>query len=214
MRISRQRAILVAAAANDEASTWGPSGDLGAGAASGSQAPAPAARETAGTAADLARCYYTMQHPALANTRYSKALEDFTQSAVLAYECGHAEGDLDEQLGRLPPEDLSRMKDFNPAECLAMVCLVWVTLTLAPRTVRRWATGSAVSDATLARWRGFVGMIVTGYFEQRMAWFPLERLTLELSAVQDLALPPELVAERARVVFTVLEHVYPQFAKD
>lgn len=65
----------VAAAANDEASTWGPSGDLGAGAASGSQAPAPAARETAGTAADLARCYYTMQHPALANTRYSKALE-------------------------------------------------------------------------------------------------------------------------------------------
>lgn len=44
--------------------------------------------------------------------------------------------------------------------------------------------GSAVSDATLARWRGFVGMIVTGYFEQRMAWFPLERLTLELSAVQ------------------------------
>lgn len=37
-------------------------------------------------------------------------LQDFTQSAVLAYECGHAEGDLDEQLGRLPPEDLSRMK--------------------------------------------------------------------------------------------------------
>ncbi len=41
-----------------------------------------------------------------------------------------------------------------------------------------------MSDATLAQWRGFVGMIVNGYFEQRMAWFPLERLTLELSAVQ------------------------------
>ncbi|PNH06887.1 hypothetical protein TSOC_006682, partial [Tetrabaena socialis] len=147
-------------------------------------------------------------NPALANTLYSKAMEDFTASAVLAYECGHHELDVGEQLGRLPREELQRLEGFDPAECVALVCLVWITLMLSPPSVKRWATVPAVSGPTLAQWRGFVAMIVDGYFERRMAWFPLDRLQLELAAVQ------ELVAERARVVYTTLEQVCPQFPKD
>ncbi|GLC65370.1 hypothetical protein PLESTF_000285900 [Pleodorina starrii] len=162
----------------------------------------------------LARQYYFVQNPALANQLYSKAVEEFTESAVIAYECGHNEQDVDEQLGQLSEDDLKQLKGFDADECLAMVCLVWITLMLSPRSVKRWAKSAAVSEATLTQWRGFVAMIVNGYFERRMAWFPLDRLQLELSAVQGRSLPPELVAERARVVYTTLEQVYPQFAKD
>eukprot|EP00198_Chlamydomonas_reinhardtii_P005633 XP_001694969.1 predicted protein [Chlamydomonas reinhardtii] len=89
---------------------------------------------------------------------------------------------------------------------------------------------AAVSEPTFASWRGFVAMIVNGYFERRMAWYPLDRLQLELSAVQvggareeaeeeagnagGRSLPQEVVAEHARIVFTTLEKVYPQFAAD
>ncbi|GIL81619.1 hypothetical protein Vretifemale_10630 [Volvox reticuliferus] len=163
---------------------------------------------------NLARRYYIVQNPALANQLYSKAVQEFTESAVLAYECGHNEADVDEQLGQLSEDDLRQLKDFDAAECLAMVCLVWITLMLSPQSLKRWATTAAVSECTLTQWRGFVAMIVNGYFERRMAWFPLDRLQLELSAVQGRSLPPELVAERARVVYTTLEQVYPQFAKD
>lgn len=40
--------------------------------------------------------------------------------------------------------------------------------------------------------------------------FPIERLQLELSAVQDLSAAPHDVAEWARIVYTVLEKVHPQ----
>ncbi|KXZ42760.1 hypothetical protein GPECTOR_120g427 [Gonium pectorale] len=174
----------------------------------------PQARRPSDIVLSLARRYYVVQNPALANQLYSKAVQEFTESAVLAYECGHNEQDVDEQLGLLPEEELRRLKGFDAAECLALVCLVWITLMLSPRTVRRWATASAVSEPTLKQWRGFVAMIVNGYFERRMAWFPIDRLQLELSAVQGRSLPPDLVAERARIVYTTLEQVYPQFAKD
>ena len=39
-----------------------------------------------------------MQHPALAGRPYSGAIADFTDRAILAYECGYSEVDLREQL--------------------------------------------------------------------------------------------------------------------
>eukprot|EP00197_Chlamydomonas_leiostraca_P005747 CAMPEP_0202874756 /NCGR_PEP_ID=MMETSP1391-20130828/25981_1 /ASSEMBLY_ACC=CAM_ASM_000867 /TAXON_ID=1034604 /ORGANISM="Chlamydomonas leiostraca, Strain SAG 11-49" /LENGTH=59 /DNA_ID=CAMNT_0049556271 /DNA_START=20 /DNA_END=199 /DNA_ORIENTATION=- len=57
-------------------------------------------------------------------------------------------------------------------------------------------------------------MIVRAYFEQRVAWFPIDRLALEMAAVQGRSEAPHLVAERARLVFGVLEEVYPQFPQD
>ncbi|GLC55620.1 hypothetical protein PLESTB_001007600 [Pleodorina starrii] len=87
----------------------------------------------------LARQYYFVQNPALANQLYSKAVEEFTESAVIAYECGHNEQDVDEQLGQLSEDDLKQLKGFDADECLAMVCLVWITLMLSPRSVKRWA---------------------------------------------------------------------------
>ncbi|KAG2483053.1 hypothetical protein HYH03_018082 [Edaphochlamys debaryana] len=159
----------------------------------------------------LARAYADVQEPALANRTYTTAVEEFTQRAVEAYACGHNEADVQAALG-VHAGELRGLKGFDEAEFAALVALVWVTLTLAPVSVRRWATVSAVSDSTLAQWKGFVAMIVEGYFFRRMAWFPLDRLALELAAVQGRSLPQELVAERARVVFTTLEQVYPQFA--
>ncbi len=57
-------------------------------------------------------------------------------------------------------------------------------------------------------------MIVDGYFNRRMAWFPIDRLQMELLAVQGLSAAPHDVAEWARIVYTVLEKVHPQFPSE
>ncbi|KAG2423223.1 hypothetical protein HXX76_015480 [Chlamydomonas incerta] len=164
---------------------------------------------------ELARSYDRVQNPALSNVRYSIAVTDFTERAVLAYECGYTEADVAAALGRLAAAGrLAGLQGFDAAECVSLVAVVWVTLALSPMSVKRWATVAAVSEPTLASWRGFVAMIVNGYFERRMAWYPLDRLQLELAAVQGRSMPQEVVAEHARIVFTTLEQVYPQFATD
>lgn len=58
---------------------------------------------------------------------------------------------------------------------MSCVCLVWVTLLLS-KGGRRWARSPAVTEPTLALWRGFVTLICTAWFEKRMAWYPLDRL--------------------------------------
>ncbi|GFR48359.1 hypothetical protein Agub_g10249, partial [Astrephomene gubernaculifera] len=107
-----------------------------------SASPEPAGSASAPSEAvlDLARRYYTLQHPALVNKRYSTAIKEFTAAAVLAYECGHNEADVAEQLGALEGEELGGMKGFDPSECCLLVCLVWITLQqLGAAGVRRWA---------------------------------------------------------------------------
>jgi hypothetical protein len=32
-------------------------------------------------------------------------------------------------------------------------------------------------------WKGFVSLILGAYFEKRMAWFPVDRLQMEVSAM-------------------------------
>jgi hypothetical protein len=71
-----------------------------------------------------------------------------------------------------------------------------------------------VTDNTIRDWAGFVAMIVDGYVNRRLAWFPIERLQMELLAVQDLAAAPHDVSEWARIVYTVLEAVAPQLPGD
>ena len=68
-----------------------------------------------------------------------------------------------------------------------------------------------VSEPTLASWKGFVTLIVKGYMEKRWAWFPIDRLQMELTAVTGRTERPHVVAEWARVVHTTLEQVAPQF---
>ena len=63
----------------------------------------------------------------------------------------------------------------------------------------------------MAAWRGFVSMIVTGYFEKRWAWYPIERLQMELNATSGKSTQPALVSEWAGVVYATLESVAPQF---
>ena len=68
------------------------------------------------------------------------------------------------------------------------------------------ATGSPVQS-----WHGFVAMITTGYFEKRWAWYPIERLQMELKATRGKATQPALVSEWAGIVYATLEAVAPQF---
>ena len=68
-----------------------------------------------------------------------------------------------------------------------------------------------VSESTLKSWQGFVSLIVKGYMEKRWAWFPIDRLQMELTAVTGRTERPHVVAEWARVVHTTLEQVAPQF---
>lgn len=50
-----------------------------------------------------------------------------------------------------------------------------------------------------------------GYFERRMSWFPIERLQLERAFTTGQSERPDVVAESARIVFTTLEVIAPQF---
>lgn len=68
-----------------------------------------------------------------------------------------------------------------------------------------------VSEATLASWKGFVTLIVNGYMKQRLAWFPIDKLQLEVTAVTGRTERPHDVAEWARIVHTTLTQVAPQF---
>ncbi|GAX78315.1 hypothetical protein CEUSTIGMA_g5757.t1 [Chlamydomonas eustigma] len=168
---------------------------------------------------DLVRLYFQMQCPALANKLYSDAIKDFTQQAILAYECGCNEADLCEQLQQSALTDKCGLSHQRPAQaidmgqCLIAITLVWLTLMISPcnGSAKRWATGTAVSDLTVQRWKGFVSLIVDGYFDHRMAWYPLDRLGLEVVASCGESETPDKIAEKARLVFTTLEQVHPQF---
>ena len=71
--------------------------------------------------------------------------------------------------------------------------------------------GQPVSAETLAEWQGFVRMILTGWFDKRIAWYPVPQLQMEVSAVLGMQEPPHVVAEWLRIVRGVLDVVAPQF---
>lgn len=160
----------------------------------------------------LAQSYFALQQPAILNIRYSDAVKNFAQAAVTAYECGYSEDTLRQELQQatalLNPTD--SVKTIDQEDCLLCVCMVWMTLVMSKST-RRWSTAKPVSESTLKSWQGFVSLIVQGYMEKRWAWFPIDRLQMELTAVTGRTERPHVVAEWARVVHTTLEQVAPQF---
>lgn len=54
-------------------------------------------------------------------------------------------------------------------------------------------------------------MILTGWFDKRIAWYPVPPLQMEVSAVLGMQEPPHVVAEWLRIVRGVLDVVAPQF---
>lgn len=166
---------------------------------------------------DVASTFYQVQEPGLFNKSYSQALVRFVDTAILAYECGMNEDSLRHELAvykeameqQVAPPGMA----LNEDGCMLAAKIVWVTLMEAGG-VRRWAAYNPVTDDTLAQWSGFVAMIVDGYLQRRMAWYPVERLQLELSVTQDLQAPAHDVAEWARIVYTVLAKVAPQLSGD
>lgn len=99
----------------------------------------------------------------------------------------------------------------SPAYCMELVNLVWITLMTAQAGVVRWGTNPAVGEKTLETWGGFVSLIVRAYLERGMSGYPIDRLQTEILLSTGKAAEASLVAERARVVFTTLEAVAPQF---
>lgn len=97
---------------------------------------------------------------------------------------------------------------------LSVLMQVFIQCTPADRICLLLPADNPVTDDTIKEWSGFVSMIVDGYFNRRMAWFPIDRLQMELLAVQGLAAAPHDVAEWARIVYTVLEKVHPQFPSE
>lgn len=165
----------------------------------------------------VAETFYVVQDPALFNTSYSDALLTFVDAAILAYECGMNEDSLRHELkvykASLEQQVAPPGMALNEDGCMLGAKIVWITL-METRSVRRWAAYNPVTDDTIKEWSGFVSMIVDGYFNRRMAWFPIDRLQMELLAVQGLAAAPHDVAEWARIVYTVLEKVHPQFPSE
>ena len=64
---------------------------------------------------------------------------------------------------------------------------------------------------TFASWQGFVRHICIGWFERRWAWYPVDRLQLELSATTGQHMQPSAIAEYMGIVYATLERVTPQF---
>ncbi|DBA89444.1 TPA: hypothetical protein ACH3X1_004076 [Trebouxia sp. C0004] len=146
------------------------------------------------------------------NMRYSDAVQNFTRTAVTAYECGYSEDTLRQELEQATAQHSTpdSVKAIDQKDCLLCVCMVWMALVMSKST-RRWSTAKPVSEATLNSWQGFVSLIVKGYMEKRWAWTPIDRLQMELTAVTGRTERPHVVAEWARVVHTTLEQVAPQF---
>ena len=149
--------------------------------------------------------FVALRQPSAANITYSTAVRDFTQEAILGYECGLTEASFQQFLTEQTSGSLERR------ECLEMVCLVWIALLLSHQARNRWSLSDPVSQETLERCRGFVELMAVSYFEKGMVWMPIERLQLEQMAIMGQAESTERVAEKARIVFTTLETVAPQF---
>ncbi|KAK9833385.1 hypothetical protein WJX81_000536 [Elliptochloris bilobata] len=150
-----------------------------------------------------------MQDPAGHDTRYATALQNFTRSSILAFECNWSEASLERELADHP-------------ECSLFCCIIWLTLLQLPRkTVPHFqlpssvvGAGVTVSAETTAQWGGFVCLIVFAYLEKRWAWYNLERLQLEILVSSGRAVPPAAVAELAQLVYTTLNQVAPQWPSE
>lgn len=163
-----------------------------------------------GHASALRERYWMVQDPGNARTSYANALQEFVQAALLAYECGQSEVGLTEQLQL----DREGNEDDGDRECVLWASLVALTIDKAPkRTVKRWGVGEPVTEETVVSWSDFVEAIVDAYFKKGMVWYPIERLQLVQMTSFGYAERACIVAERARLIFTVLETVYPQFPK-
>ncbi|CAD7695993.1 unnamed protein product [Ostreobium quekettii] len=159
----------------------------------------------------IAAQFRAVQHPALNNKTYTRAVNDFAESAILAYECGYTEEGLARAIGGLGVGLVGGGVDGEVQGCMEFLAIVWITLMLSHRSVVRWGTGKAVSDESLGAWKGFVSMIVSAYFDKRWAWYPIDRLQMEMEVMTGRSERPALVAERARIVYATLERVAPQF---
>jgi hypothetical protein len=91
-----------------------------------------------------------------------------------AFECGLCEYDLRGQvkLALESHEGLSQRaaEDFDIEDCVRCVTIVWTTLILSPRSVKRWAIAKPLNESTIKQWQGFCTLIVDAYFNKRMAW--------------------------------------------
>lgn len=154
--------------------------------------------------------YDRVQDPGKAKISYSLALQEFVLAALLSYECGQSEQGLREELRR----ESGREDDEGDEECVLWASLVALTITKAPRrTVKRWSVTQPISVQTEEGWSSFVQAIVDAYFTKGMVWYPIESLRLVQMTSFGYADRAWVVAERARIVFTVLETVYPQYPK-
>jgi len=161
---------------------------------------------------DLATRYRNVRQPALKNMRYSVAVQEFVQTSIIAFECGHSQESLRGMLPAPGSEDSPFAGEEDADIFYDMIAVPWLTLSMIPKsTVKRWSEMPAVSDDSVKQWKGFVEMIVTAYYEKRWAWYPLEPLQMEVMASGRKHAPKLDVAEMARLVYRTLECTAPQF---
>ena len=153
-------------------------------------------------ALSVTRTFDTLQNPAVHNVTYSGALDEFVRAAILAYECGCSHEVLRQSFavegGKLKGNGEEGFEGYTE------VGLIWLSIRLSRVPDKRWSTGGAVDKEFEKRWLGFVKLIANAYFGKRMAWYPIDKLQLEQVVSCEKVDPPDIVAERARLVFTTL----------
>jgi len=166
-----------------------------------------------GPALAIGRRYQRIMRPRPSEGGYQQACQDFVDATLLAYSVGCASTTLRRELFVLEEAPGTRLLEPERAEeCATYVEMLYVAILLVPKgTVRRWGRGEPLPRESRERWRGFVQLIHTAYFQKRMAWYDVRRLQLEQMAVLGEAEQPAVVSERMRLLFTLLNSVCPQF---
>lgn len=165
--------------------------------------PAEDALREEGMGMALLSRYRNLQEPAKRNTRYSEALAGFVDAAVIAYSLGAtAEGVMKEL------EGIGEGTEEERRKCREMLAVSWLTIQVAPsvrQDCKRWTPSRAVGEEEESKWRGFVELIVDGYFTKGWVWYPLGRLYAErnLNPAAESE-PAPVICERMRVVYQSL----------
>ena len=148
----------------------------------------------------LLQRFRAVQQPARHDTRYTNALACFVDACIAAWSLGASE----DSLHRFPPD---------ASDCADLVAVAWLTLEFAPSvkasnkrlTLSASARSTALSEDTRERWRGFVQLILDGYFSRGHVWQEPSRLAAEreLNPHAD-AESIHTLSERMRVCFFTL----------
>lgn len=160
-----------------------------------------------GAGGALLHQFQAVQAPARHSKRYTDAVRDFVDTAVYCWSLGATE----ESIRQLVTEE--NEDERSVTECAELVAIAWLTMEHAPSvkaenrrlTLSAASRKTAVEEHTADKWRGFVKMVLDGYYSRGIVWQEPSRLAAERE-LNPLAESESVhfLCERMRIIFWTL----------